>query len=90
MSRIIKEPFSPRKRHLMSDYRRELLMIDYHRRLSGVSVFSRLERSLIRVRNLAEASLDPLHDCSFGLNVSDHYTFAMDRSVNFSSRLEGV
>jgi hypothetical protein len=52
MSRIIKEPFSPRKRHLMSDYRRELLMIDYHRGLSGVSVFSRLERSLIGVRNL--------------------------------------
>ena len=68
MSRIIKEPFSPRKRHLMSDYRRELLMIDYHRRLSGVSVFSRLERSLIRVRNLAEASLDDL--CMIVLLVS--------------------
>jgi hypothetical protein len=31
---------------------------------------------------LAEASLDPLHDCSFHFIASDDSTFAMDRPVN--------
>jgi hypothetical protein len=60
MSRIIKEPFSPRRRHLMSDYRHAL---------SGVSFFSsRLKGSLVGFRNITEASLDDL--CMIVLLVS--------------------
>lgn len=69
MRKIIKEPFAPRRRHLIMDYRRELLMIDYHRQLSGgVSFFSRLKRSLVGVHKLAEASRDDL--CMIVLLVS--------------------
>jgi hypothetical protein len=60
MSRIIKEPFAPRRRHLM---------IDYRQALSGVSLFPcRLKRSPVGFRNLAEASLDDL--CMVVLLVS--------------------
>jgi hypothetical protein len=51
MAKIIKEPFAPRRRHLM---------IDYHRQLSGVSFFSRLKASLVGINKLAEVSLDDL------------------------------
>ena len=68
MSRIIKEPFAPRRRQFMIDYRRELLMLDYHRQLSGVSFFSRLKASLVGVRKLAQAPLDDL--CMIVLLVS--------------------
>jgi hypothetical protein len=44
---IIKEPFAPRRRDFMSDYRRELLMIDYRRWLNGISLLPCcLKRSL--------------------------------------------
>jgi hypothetical protein len=44
---IIKEPFALRTRDLMSDYRRELLMIDYRRGLNGISLLPcPLKRSL--------------------------------------------
>jgi hypothetical protein len=60
MSRIIKEPFAPRRRHLMIDYRREL---------NGVGFFScGLKRSLLGVHKLAEASLDDV--CMIVLLVS--------------------
>jgi hypothetical protein len=59
MSRIIKEPFAPRRRHLMTDYRRELLKMDY-RRENGLSFFSRLKGSLVGINKLAEVSLDDL------------------------------
>jgi hypothetical protein len=60
MSRIIKEPFPPRRRHLMSDYRQAL---------SAVSFFSsRLKGSLVGVHKLAEASLDDI--CMVVLLVS--------------------
>jgi hypothetical protein len=68
MSRIIKEPFAPRRRHLMTDYRRELLKMDYRRELNGVSFFSRLKGSLVGIRKLAEASLEDL--CMIVLLVS--------------------
>ena len=68
MSRIIKEPFAPRRRHLMTDYRRELLKMDYRRELSGLSCFSRLKGSLVGTNKLAEASLDDL--CMIVLLVS--------------------
>jgi hypothetical protein len=60
MSRIIKEPFAPRRRHLMTDYRRELLKMDYRRELNGLSFFSRLKGSLVGINKLAEVSLDDL------------------------------
>jgi hypothetical protein len=61
MSRLIKESFAPKRRDLMSDYRRELLMVAYHQQLSSVSFFScPLQKSLVGVRNLAEASLADL------------------------------
>jgi len=48
MFRIIKEPFAPRRRHLMIDYRREL---------SRVTFFScRLQKSLLGLPQLANAS----------------------------------
>jgi hypothetical protein len=60
MSRIIKEPFEPRRRHLM---------IDYGRELSGVSFLcSRFQRSLVGIHKLAEASLDDF--CMMVLLVS--------------------
>ena len=59
MSRIIKEPFAPR-RDLMTNYRRELLKMDYRRELSGPSFFSRLKGSLVGINKLAQASLDDL------------------------------
>ena len=60
MSKIIKEPFARRRRHLMIDYRQSL---------SGVSFFScGLKRSLVRIHKLAEAPLDDL--CMIVLLVS--------------------
>jgi hypothetical protein len=60
MSKIIKEPFAPRRRHLMIDYRREL---------SGVSFFScRLKRSLVAVPKLANPSREDI--CMVVLLVS--------------------
>jgi hypothetical protein len=61
MSRLIKEPFAPRRRYSMSNYRRELLMLDYHRHLRRVSFFScRLKKLLVGVRKLAQGSVDDL------------------------------
>jgi hypothetical protein len=58
MSTIIEEPFAPRRRRLV---------VDYRRKLSRVSFFGcRLKRSL--VHKLAEASLDNL--CMIVLLVS--------------------
>ena len=59
MAKIIKEPFAPKRRHFM---------MDYHRQLSGVSFFSRLKASLVRVHKLAQAPLDDL--CMIVLLVS--------------------
>lgn len=60
MFTIIKEPFAPRRRHLV---------IDYRRTLSSVSFFGcRLKRSLVGAHKLAEASLDNL--CMIVLLVS--------------------
>jgi hypothetical protein len=59
MAKIIKEPFAPKRRHFM---------MDYHRQLSGVSFFSRLKASLVRVHKLAQAPLDDL--CVIVLLVS--------------------
>ena len=68
MSRIIKEPFAPRRRHLITDYRRELLKMNYHRELSALSFFSRLKGSLVGINKLVQASLDDL--CIIVLFVS--------------------
>ena len=60
MSRIIKEPFAPRRRRLMIDYRQALSGLDF--------LPSRLKASLVGFRNLAEAPLDDL--CMIVLLVS--------------------
>ena len=72
MSTIIKEPFAPRRRHLMIDHAREL------------SLFCRrVYQSLVRARKLAEASLDDL--CMVVLLVCLFLTtllLPVDRPVN--------
>ena len=60
MSPIIKEPFAPRRRHLMIDYGRELSDVSFS--------YCRLKRSLVGFRSLAEASVDDL--CMIVLLVS--------------------
>jgi hypothetical protein len=60
MSRIIKEPFPPRRRHPMIHYRREL---------SRVTLFScRLQRSVIALRQLANAYHEEI--CMAVLSIS--------------------
>jgi hypothetical protein len=60
MSRIIKEPFAPRRRHLMMHYRRES---------SDVSFFAcSLKRPLIALPKLANASREDI--CMVVLLVS--------------------
>jgi hypothetical protein len=60
MAKIINEPFSPRRRQLM---------IDYRQAVNGLSFFPcRLKGSLVGFRNVAEASLDDL--CMIVLLVS--------------------
>ena len=64
MSRIIKEPFAPRRRHFMMDYRRAL---------SGVrSLPWGFKGSVIGIHKLAEASLEEL--CMVVLLVSSALT----------------
>lgn len=51
MSTIIKEPFEPRKHHFIAD----------HVAVSNVnSLYRRLKRSILRIDNLADASLEDL------------------------------
>ena len=60
MSRIIKEPFEPRRRHFIINYRREFS------RVSGI--FCRLQRSSIAFPKLANASGEDI--CMIVLLVS--------------------
>jgi hypothetical protein len=77
MSKIIKEPFAPRRCRPMIDYRRESSRV------------SRLSSGL-QLRKLANASQrGHLWDSSFGLVVSDHSAFAMDRPVNCFPSIRG-
>jgi hypothetical protein len=61
MSRmIIKEPFAPRRRHVMSDYRPELSRLSH--------LFCGLQRLFIGVRKLANVSSEDI--CMIVLLVS--------------------
>jgi hypothetical protein len=75
MSRIIKEPLAPARRHFM---------IAYNQGRAPLASFSySVKRSFIALPKLADAfARGRLYDPCFGLVVTYHSAFAIDRPVN--------